>query len=82
MDIFRPTEINDGIVQLVNHPNRYDGKIPELRVKGLKIGEHTREILTEHGYTPERIKDLLARKVVFDAAYADASQGDVKVPAE
>ena len=84
MDIFRPTQINDGTVQLVNHPNRYDGKIPELRVKGLKVGEHTREILAEHGYTPDRINGLLARKVVFDAAYADArnAQEDVKIPAE
>jgi len=84
MDIFRPTKINDGTVQLVNHPNRYDGKIPELRVKGLKIGEHTREILAEHGYTPDSINDLLARKVVFDAAFADArnAQEGVQVPAE
>lgn len=72
MEIFRPTKINNGIVQLVNHPNRYDGKIPELRVKGLKVGEHTREILSEHGYSSERIDDLLARKVVFDAAYSES----------
>jgi len=55
-----------------------------LRVKGLKVGEHTREILAEHGYTPERINDLLARKVVFDAAHADASNAPegMKIPAE
>jgi crotonobetainyl-CoA:carnitine CoA-transferase CaiB-like acyl-CoA transferase len=84
MEIFRPTRINDGTVQLVNHPNRYDGKIPELRVKGLKVGEHTREILAEHGYTPERINDLLARKIVFDAAFVCAgnAQEGTRVPAE
>ena len=55
-----------------------------LQVKGLKIGEHTREILAEHGYTPERINDLLARKVVFDAAFVDVrnAQEGVKIPAE
>ena len=53
-------------------------------MKGLKIGEHTREILAEHGYTPDSINDLLARKVVFDAAFADArnAQEGVQVPAE
>jgi crotonobetainyl-CoA:carnitine CoA-transferase CaiB-like acyl-CoA transferase len=83
-EIFRPTRINGGTVQLVDHPNRYDGKIPELRVKGLKIGKHTREILAEHGYTPERINDLLARKVVFDAAFVDArnARDGVKDPVE
>jgi len=67
LEVFRPTEINDGVVQLVNHPNRYDGKVPELRIKGLKVGEHTREILAEHGFSPEQIDDLVARKVVFAA---------------
>ena len=57
LEVFRPTPINDGVVQLVNHPNRYDGKVPELRVKGLKVGEHTREILLEHGFSPEQIDD-------------------------
>ncbi|PWT92970.1 MAG: CoA transferase [Acidobacteria bacterium] len=64
IDIFRPTQINDGIVYLLNHPNRYDGKIPELRVKGLKIGEHTREILTEYGFSTSEIERLLAQKIV------------------
>jgi crotonobetainyl-CoA:carnitine CoA-transferase CaiB-like acyl-CoA transferase len=68
MDIFRSTEINGGVVQLVNHPNRYDGQVPELRVKGLKIGEHTRSILTELGYSAEKVDDLVARNVVFSAA--------------
>ena len=67
LEVFRPTQINDGIVQLVNHPNRYDGKVPELRVKGLKLGEHTREILAEYGFSPDRIEDLVARKIVFAA---------------
>ena len=39
-------------------------RCPELRIKGLKVGEHTREILAEHGYTPEQIDDLFARDVV------------------
>jgi hypothetical protein len=37
-------------------------------VKGLKVGEYTREILAES----ERINDLLAGKIVFDAAFVGA----------
>jgi crotonobetainyl-CoA:carnitine CoA-transferase CaiB-like acyl-CoA transferase len=65
IEVFRPTKINDGIVNLVNHPNRYDGKVPDLRVKGLKVGEHTREILAEHGFSAPEIDDLIKRKIVF-----------------
>ena len=74
LEVFRPTEINDGVVQLVNHPNRYDGKVPQLRIKGLKVGEHTRDILAEHGFSPEQIDDLVARKVVFAADAAVAAR--------
>jgi crotonobetainyl-CoA:carnitine CoA-transferase CaiB-like acyl-CoA transferase len=73
IDVFRPTEVNGGTVTLVNHPNRYDGKVPELRVKGLTLGEHTREILAENGFSQEKIDDLLARKIV--AAPADDAHG-------
>ena len=51
-------------VVLVNHPNRYDGQTPPLRIKGLEIGEHTRDILREHGYTDAQISDFLARGIV------------------
>lgn len=81
MDVFRPTEVNGGVVQLVNHPNRYDGKVPELRVTGLKIGEHTREILAEHGYSGAQIDDLVARKIVL-AADDPAAPKDSAVAAE
>jgi crotonobetainyl-CoA:carnitine CoA-transferase CaiB-like acyl-CoA transferase len=64
MGVFRNTDINGRNVVLVNHPIRYDGEIPPLRVKGLKIGEHTREILAEHGYSDVQIEDLIARQIV------------------
>jgi crotonobetainyl-CoA:carnitine CoA-transferase CaiB-like acyl-CoA transferase len=62
--VFREVDINGRKVVLVNHPIRYDGQTPELRIKGLTIGEHTREILQEHGYTAAQIDDLIARNVV------------------
>ena len=49
---------------LVNHPIRYDGQVPELRIKGYAVGEHTREILAENGYSKAQIEDLFARGVV------------------
>ncbi|MEP7084466.1 MAG: CoA transferase, partial [Betaproteobacteria bacterium] len=64
LGVFREEDILGRKITLVNHPLRYDDKVPELRVKGLFVGEHTREILAEHGYTTVQIDDLIARKVV------------------
>jgi crotonobetainyl-CoA:carnitine CoA-transferase CaiB-like acyl-CoA transferase len=64
LGVFRQVDINGKPVVLVNHPLRYDGKIPELKTKGLLVGEHTRQILSEHGYSTAQIDDLLARKIV------------------
>jgi crotonobetainyl-CoA:carnitine CoA-transferase CaiB-like acyl-CoA transferase len=64
LGVFRTIDVNGRKVVLVNHPIRYDGQTPPLRVKGLEIGEHTREILAEHGYTDTQIEDLLSRKIV------------------
>jgi crotonobetainyl-CoA:carnitine CoA-transferase CaiB-like acyl-CoA transferase len=64
MGVFRPIDVNGRKVVLVNHPNRYDGQTPPLRIKGLEVGEHTREILREHGYTDAQISDFLARGIV------------------
>lgn len=51
-------------VVLVDHPIRYDDQIPELRVKGITVGEHTRGILAGNGYTHAQIDGLFARRVV------------------
>ena len=64
LGVFRPIELKGRKVVLVNHPLRYDDRVPELRIKGLEVGEHTREILAEHGYTVEQIDDLIERKIV------------------
>jgi crotonobetainyl-CoA:carnitine CoA-transferase CaiB-like acyl-CoA transferase len=64
MDVFRKEDINGREVTLVNHPIRYNGQVPPLRVKGLSVGEHTREILAANGYSQEVIDDLVERKIV------------------
>jgi crotonobetainyl-CoA:carnitine CoA-transferase CaiB-like acyl-CoA transferase len=58
--VFRKVSVRGRTIHLVNHPNRYDGKVPELRVLALEIGEHSREILGELGYGAAEIEALIA----------------------
>lgn len=62
--VFREVNVRGRKIRLVNHPNRYDGKVPDLRVLALEIGEHTNEILVEHGYSQPEIDALIASKAV------------------
>jgi crotonobetainyl-CoA:carnitine CoA-transferase CaiB-like acyl-CoA transferase len=62
--MFREVAVPGGSAALVNHPNRYDGEVPPLRRLALAIGEDTREVLAELGYTPVEIDDLLARGAI------------------
>ncbi len=64
MDVFRHVDLNGVPVTLVNHPVRYDGEVPPLRVQSVRIGEHTREVLRELGLADERIESLVQRGVV------------------
>ena len=54
-EVFREVTVRGRTVHLVNHPNRYDGAVPELRVLALEIGEHTHEIMGELGYDAAEI---------------------------
>ena len=62
--VFREITVRGRTVHLVNHPNRYDGEVPELRVLALEIGEHTREIMGELGYRDEDVERLVASRAV------------------
>ena len=64
LEVFRKTDVEGRPVVLVNHPIRYDGQVPELRIKAYAVGAHTREILAEHGYSQGQIDDLFARGIV------------------
>lgn len=50
-----------GAVRLMAHPVRYDGKAPPLRRLPPQLGEHTREVLAEAGYSDGEIEQLLAQ---------------------
>jgi crotonobetainyl-CoA:carnitine CoA-transferase CaiB-like acyl-CoA transferase len=62
--VFRDVPLPGGTATLVNHPNRYDGEVPPLRRLALQIGEDTREVLGEIGYTKAEIDDLVARGAI------------------
>ena len=80
LNVFRKENILGRDVTLVNHPIRYDDQVPALRTKGYFIGQHTREILAEHGYTEAQIDDLVARKVVAEPAPEDQAAARAEQP--
>lgn len=67
--ILKEIEVNGAHAVLVNHPNRYDGEVPPLRVLATESGQHTREILSELGFDASAIEHLIAA----GAAGADAA---------
>jgi crotonobetainyl-CoA:carnitine CoA-transferase CaiB-like acyl-CoA transferase len=62
--MFRDVPVPGGTATLVSHPNRYDGEVPPLRRLAIAIGEDTREVLGELGYSPAEIGDLDTRGAI------------------
>lgn len=61
MDVEHP---DVGNVKLLSHPVRYDGKAPAVTRPPPRIGEHTREVLAELGYSPAEIAAFVNSAVV------------------
>lgn len=61
---FREVDVNGETVTLVNHPNRYDGKVPEFKGFALAPGAHSRELLAENGFDDSEIATLVQKGVV------------------
>jgi len=61
MDVEHP---DVGNVKLLSHPVRYDGKAPAVTRPPPRIGEHTREVLAELGYSPAEIEAFVGSAVV------------------
>lgn len=75
-NVFRQVDIRGKSVRLLNHPNRYDGQVPDVHTIALEIGEHTRPILSELGYTQEQIDRLInVRAVVCPSNIAANHEG-------
>jgi crotonobetainyl-CoA:carnitine CoA-transferase CaiB-like acyl-CoA transferase len=53
-----------GNVRLLSHPVRYDGDVPPVRYNPPQLGEHTEQILAEHGYSDVDIKQFITNGVV------------------
>lgn len=54
-----------GAVRLMAHPVRYDGQAPALRRMPPALGQHTREVLAEAGYSAGEIEQLIAEGVAL-----------------
>jgi len=65
MDVVHPQA---GPVRLLAHPVRYDGQVPALRRLPPAVGEHSREVLAEYGFSGEHIERLVAEGVVMSGA--------------
>jgi crotonobetainyl-CoA:carnitine CoA-transferase CaiB-like acyl-CoA transferase len=63
-EVFRTAPVGNGEVTLVNHPIRYDGKAPPLRHLDTEIGEHTREVLEEVGYSAAEIEAMASKSAI------------------
>lgn len=54
-------------ITLVNHPIRYDGKVPEIKLPPQPLGAQTTEILRELGYHDTDIRELGLAGVIAPA---------------
>lgn len=73
-EVFREITVRGRTIHLVNHPNRYDGQVPGLRVLALEIGEHTQEIMAELGYGASEIEQLVGSGAVTASRGADPAE--------
>lgn len=62
--IFTAKHPDAGEIKLVNHPLRYNGKAPTQRLHQPSVGEHSAQILKEHGYTEEAIQKMIQKGII------------------
>ncbi len=61
---FQEFAVGEHKCTVVAHPIRYDGKIPEIRRMPLRLGQDTREVLTEAGWSADAIDALVREGIV------------------
>lgn len=74
--VFAEVDIRGRKVKLVNHPNRYDGKVPDIRFVALEVGEHTREIMAELGFSGSETESFFSSGAIVEAGEGAARQGE------
>lgn len=63
-NVFDHIEIGSEVATLVNHPIRYDGKVPSRKRYPLEVGQDTSDILREVGFTSEQINKYAADGII------------------
>ena len=63
--VFLEIPVKGRTATVINHPLRYDGKVPEFKGVPLEAGQHSRDVLAELGYAAAAIDALVDAKVVF-----------------
>jgi crotonobetainyl-CoA:carnitine CoA-transferase CaiB-like acyl-CoA transferase len=53
-----------GKVRVLNHPVRYDGQAPQVRLYPPRLGEHTEEILEGIGFEQSDIQRMIAEGII------------------
>jgi len=61
VEMEHPTE---GTVRVLNAPIQLSATPATVRRRAPQLGEHSAEVLTDHGFAAERIADLAARGVI------------------
>ncbi len=56
-----------GAVKIIGHPVKYSHTPANVETAAPLLGQHSREVLTEIGYEPERIEALIRSKAVIAA---------------
>ncbi len=64
--VLRETTIGDSKATLINHPLRYDGKVPELRHIATRCGQDGRDILNDIGFDESQIEAYFSNGVLYE----------------
>jgi crotonobetainyl-CoA:carnitine CoA-transferase CaiB-like acyl-CoA transferase len=68
LDFFRLTEHpTEGLIRVMDIPQTWSESQPEISRHAPRLGEHTRELLAEYGFSPRDIETLLEQSIAVQA---------------
>jgi crotonobetainyl-CoA:carnitine CoA-transferase CaiB-like acyl-CoA transferase len=62
--VFETIRVSGQDAVVINHPNRYDGRVPPVRRVAERVGQDTREVLAGYGFADSEIGALRAAGIV------------------